>query len=486
MEQQVSNQLQELDALPQPLGDYKPVDQWQAHINALFYGLRGDQQRSFYQTFATADYRLAHALAADYYDKVVARDTRQAEAMATGQQTQPQPVLTVMEWSPGNGALAACFLSHLKQLDKNGTVYPRVRYVLVDSRQDALDYARTHPDLAEHLGQVEILCADVQHLDKVADGTVDRIICNELWNELPTKLLTRKGAEYEEEYLRPNLNERKAASILDWSGFIRAFDGRDIEALKQFPAFLDDVVWEREYRKTEWKDIPFRKTITDFLKRIDDEVLVPVNVGACNSLKEAKRILTPGAIGFSSFDAGTADMKVLNDPEKPCYGQFGGLYSFMVNLALLESIAKHLGIAAVTVETQREFIGSRLGTNVMTLMDLLACHPLAGSRVAPWELDRLTIRTIRALNETYQSPYQRKLEFPLRHDMPQEERDAMQGTLLSLKPNGIPDTVAYLTEEELAEAETALEPLGYEREAIMMSLGAPPSPVEYHHFRFRP
>ena len=133
MEQQVSNQLQELDALPQPLGDYKPVDQWQAHINALFYGLRGDQQRSFYQTFATADYRLAHALAADYYDKVVARDTRQAEATATGQQTQPQPVLTVMEWSPGNGALAACFLSHLKQLDKNGTVYPRVRYVLVDS-----------------------------------------------------------------------------------------------------------------------------------------------------------------------------------------------------------------------------------------------------------------------------------------------------------------------------------------------------------------
>ena len=55
--------LQDADALPQLIGDYKPVDQWQVHINTLFYRFRGDQIRSFYQTFASADYRLAHALA---------------------------------------------------------------------------------------------------------------------------------------------------------------------------------------------------------------------------------------------------------------------------------------------------------------------------------------------------------------------------------------------------------------------------------------
>jgi hypothetical protein len=479
MEQQVANQLQELDALPQPLGDYKPVDHWQAHVNSLFYALRGDQQRNFYQTFASADYRLAHALAVDYFDHVNKREK------TTDRQPSTDAKLTVMEWGPGNGALAACFLSHLKQLDQRGQVYPRVRYVMVDSHQAALDQAKAHPDLAEYLGQVDFLCADVQRLETVPDGSVDRIICNELWNELPTKLLTRKGAEFEEEFLRPNLSERKTAAIKDWSGFVRAFESKDIETLRQFPLFFDDLVWEREYRKVEWKDVPFRKTITEFLKRIDDEVLVPVNVGACNSIKEAKRVLAAGAVGFSSFDAGTADFKVLNDPEKPCYGQFGGLYSFLVNLALLESVAKHLGIAGVTVETQREFIGSRLGTNVMTLMDLLACHPLAASKPEPWELDRLTIQTIRALNETYESPYQRKLEFPLRREMPPEEYDKLQGILLSLKSNGIPDTIAYVTEEELAQAQPALESLGYEREAILMSLGAPPSPVEYHHFVFR-
>ncbi len=65
--------LQDAEALPQLIGDYKPVDQWQVRINTLFYRFRGDQIHSFYQTFASADYRLAHALAADYFEKVVKR-----------------------------------------------------------------------------------------------------------------------------------------------------------------------------------------------------------------------------------------------------------------------------------------------------------------------------------------------------------------------------------------------------------------------------
>ena len=491
MESQLMATVDDPDALPQPLGEYKPVDKWQAHINYLFYQLRGDQQRSFYQTFTSADYRLAHALAADYYEQVLKRDKKAAgkSAKSVGQTESVSNAvrpLIVMEWGPGNGNLAACFLSHVQRLDKAGQVYPRIRYLLVDSQAQALEQARAHPDLAPHLSQVDSLCGEVENLSTIADGSVDRIFTNELWNELTTKLLAKKGADYEEEYLRPNLHERKAAAIGNWSAFVRAFESKDIDQLKQSPPFLDDLIWEREYHKVEWKDIPYRKTITEFLKGIDDEVLVPVNLGACASIKEAKRILAPDAVGFSSFDAGTADLRVLNDPNKPCYGQFGGQYSFMVNLALIQAVAKHLGLSALTLETQREFVGSRLGTNVMTLMDLLACHPMVNAKVQPWELDRLTVQTIRRLNENYDSPYQRNIEFPLRSEMPAEEREAVQGTLLSLKPNGIPDTIAYVTEEELSQAQVALEELGYEREAWLMALGAPPSPVEYYHFSFRP
>src|SRR5512134_3480139 len=192
--------LQDADALPQLIGDYKPVDQWQAHINQLFYRFRGDQIRNFYQTFASADYRLAHALASDYYERVIAREKARgkgSEASGKNENSQtssPSPLaprLTVMEFGPGNGHLAACFLSHLKSLDANGAVYPRIRYVLVDWEQEALDAALKHPGLAAHRDRIEICRATVEQVAGHADGTVDRIICNELWSDLPTKLMSR-------------------------------------------------------------------------------------------------------------------------------------------------------------------------------------------------------------------------------------------------------------------------------------------------------
>jgi hypothetical protein len=471
--------LQDADALPQLIGEYKPLDQWQTHLNQLFYGLRGDKLRSYYQTFASADFRLAHALAADYYERVTKREKAGSRPPSSSDQ------LTILELGPGNGNLAACFLSHLKVLDRQSAIYPRVRYVMVDWEQPVLDAALTHPDLAGHRDRVDTTCGSIEQVAGIADGSVDRIFCNELWNDLPTKLLAKHGSEVEEEYIRPNLSETLHAVIQDWSAFVRAFQSKDLDMLKTFPPFLDELVWEKEYRKVEWKDVSYRKAIVEFLQRIDQDVVVPVNVGAYATLKEVKRLLAPGAIGFSAFDAGTADMNVLNDPEKPCYGQFGGQYSFMINFAMVESVAKHLGMNETRLEPQREFVGRSLNTNAITLMELLATHPSAGPKLQSWEQDRLVLKTIKALNETFESPYRRRLEFPLGTNMPPEERETLGAILRALKENGIPDTVAYLTEEELTHAQKDLEDLGYEHEAIRMALSAPPSPIEYCHFACR-
>ena len=470
------------DALPQLIGEFRPVDEWQMHINQLFYGLRGSRLRDYYQTFAAADYRLAHALAADYFTRVLERELKaKVEVKVKG----AQPVLMVMEWGCGNGNLAACFLSHLKQMDTDRVVYPRLRYVLVDDREAALESARDHPDLAEHLPRVETLCATVANLGSVKDASVDRILCNELWNDLPTKLMLRKDGEVEEEYLRPNLSETKYAAISDWSGFVRAFDAKDLRALAESPPFLEDIIWEKDYRKADWKAVPYRKTITEFLKQIDERVLVPVNLGACSTLKEASRILAPDAVGFSSFDAGTVELKVLNDPEKPLFGQFGGQFSFMVNFALVEAVARHLGVRSVTIEPQQEMVGRSLGTNVVSLMDLLAVHPSA-TRLKPWEQDRLILETIQSVNTVYHSPYQRPIEFPIRPDLPPDERGSLQGILNGLKRDGVPDTIAYLTEDELLASIRELEALGYDRQSIQAALAAPPQPVDYYHLFFRP
>jgi hypothetical protein len=478
--------LQDADALPQLIGEYKPLDQWQTHLNQLFYGLRGDKLRSYYQTYASADFRLGHALAADYYERVTKRDKAgNRQQSRVDRIADDESRLMVLELGVGNGNLAACFLSHLKTLDKQGTIYPRVRYVMVDWQQTVLDGALAHPELAVHREQVETHQGSVEHLAEIAEASVDRIICNELWNDLPTKLLAKHSGEVEEEYLRPNLSESLHTNIQDWPTFVRAFQEIDLATLKTFPSFLDELVWEKEYRKVEWKDAPYRKTIAEFLQSIDQEVLVPVNVGAFATLKEAKRLLAPDAIGFSAFDAGTGDMKVLNDPEKPCYGQFGGQYNFMVNFALIQAVAKHLGIKHTTLESQREFVGRSLNTNVITVMDLLAVHPSAGPKLQVWEQDRLVLQTIKALNETFTSSYRRRIDFPLSTDMPPEERETSNAILRFLKDDGIPDTVAYLTEEELNRAQQDLEAIGYDRDTIRMALNAPPSPIEYCHFACR-
>lgn len=492
------------DALPQLIGEFRPVDEWQMHINQLFYGLRGSRLRDYYQTFAAADYRLAHALAADYFSRVCARE----KAIGNGREAigkkqaglpahSPSPIahrpLIVHEWGCGNGNLAACFLSHLKRMDTGGAVYPRLRYVLVDDREAALQSARDHPDLAEHLPRVETLCATAADLGLVKDATVDRILCNELWNDLPTKLMLRKEGEVEEEYLRPNLNpstwlragESNHAAISDWSAFVRAFDAKDLRALTGSPPFLEDIIWEKDYRRADWKAVPYRKTITEFLKQIDERVLVPVNLGACETVKEARRILAPDAVGFSSFDAGTVELKVLNDPEKPLFGQFGGQYSFMVNFALVEAVAKHLGVRTVAIEPQKEMVGRSLGTNVVSLMDLLAAHPSVAP-LKPWEQDRLILNTIQSLNKVYRSPYQRPIEFPFGPDLPPGERESLQGILNGLKRDGVPDTIAYLTEDELFGSIRELEGLGYDRHSIQAALATPPQPVDYYHLFFRP
>jgi hypothetical protein len=148
-------------------------------------------------------------------------------------------------------------------------------------------------------------------------------------------------------------------------------------------------------------------------------------------------------------------------------------------------VAKQLGITRTAIEPQREFVGRSLNTNVLTLMDLLATHPSAGPTLAPWEQDRLVLKTIKALNGTYESPYRRRFEFPLSTNIPPEERDTLGAILRSLKDNSVPDTVAYLTEEELTRAQRNLEAIGYDSDTIKMALGAPPSPIEYCHFHCR-
>src|SRR2546425_1179404 len=352
----------------------------------------------------------------------------------------------------------------------------------VDDR-DALQAALAHPDLQSHRERVTTLQADAQDLAGVKDGSVHWIHCNELWNELPTKVILRKEGEIVEEQVRPNLSDAKTKEFDDWSAFVRAFEARDIAKLKGCPPFLDEIIWEKDYLPIDWKRVPYRKTLTDFMKQIDELVIVPANFGAFATIKEAQRLLAPGG-RFTSLDAGTSDRAVLASPDKPCYGLYGGQYSFIVNFALCDEVARHVGIKEIAIEPQQEFVSRMFGVNVLTVVDLLTTHPTLG-RLRPWEQDRLLLQTLKALDGGYRSPYHRAIDIPIRAEMPDPQKRELQALLESLPPTGVPDTIAYLSEEEVLGVLPSLEALGFERALVQEILGASPRrDIEYYRFSF--
>jgi len=52
-----------------PLGDFKPADEWQTHVNEIFYGIQGPGIHDHFQTYVSQDHRLAHALAENYFEQ---------------------------------------------------------------------------------------------------------------------------------------------------------------------------------------------------------------------------------------------------------------------------------------------------------------------------------------------------------------------------------------------------------------------------------
>jgi hypothetical protein len=219
------------------------------------------------------------------------------------------------------------------------------------------------------------------------------------------------------------------------------------------------------------------------MKQIDELVIVPANFGAFATIKEAQRLLAPDG-RFTSLDAGTPDKTVLSNPEKPCYGLYGGQYSFIVNFALCDEVARQLGLTEVTVESQREFVSRMLGVTVLTMVDLIEAHPSLG-RLKPWERDRLILKTLKVLDMGYRSPYRRAIDFPIRAEVPDPERKELQAVLESLPPTGVPDTIAYLSEEEVLEVITELEALGFVRARVQETLAVGPRrDIDYYRFSF--
>ena len=95
------------------------------------------------------------------------------------------------------------------------------------------------------------------------------------------------------------------------------------------------------------------------------------------------------------------------------------------------------------------------------------------------------MQTLKALDRGYRSPYHRPIDFPIQAQIPDPQRRELQVLLESLPPTGVPDTIAYLSEEEVLRVLPHLEALGFERIRVQENLEkGPPRDIDYYRFSF--
>ena len=446
------------------LGDFKPSDFWQTHINSIFYGIKGPQIHNHFQTYVSLDHRLAHALANDFYAK------------ARGHHPE-NDIWYLQEWGVGNGNLAACFLSRLREIDSENEVYPFVHYILCDESEEILKGVRSNARLQEHSGKFSTARIHAEQLDCFRPHSVTKIISNEIWDDLSTKVLLKHQGLYYEEYLCPFLE------TLPTEGFLEQFKNRDLAELAQLPNFLDTIHWERDFQRVDLDDWPFAETLKAHAENFKDEIPMPVNTGAFSAIAKAKELLTPMNFGYTSFDYGMKTIQDLNQEGRPYFNLYGGQYTFMVNFPLLEDIGRSIGFTKITREYQNQFVGEDLGSAVISLVDLMQNHPQVAS-MAPWDRDILMLGTLHALNTVYRSPYSGKLNYPAMEGTPKKQRKQIAKLAENLSGRGVPDTVAYVTREEVLAALKPLRKLGYREKDIQSAFQSPPPPVSFVHIQF--
>jgi SAM-dependent MidA family methyltransferase len=452
-----------------PLGDFKPSDEWQTHVNAIFYGTKGPAIHHHFQTYVSRDYRLAHALA----------DAFLKDVQAQGPADSP---LVVQEWGVGNGNLAARFLSRLQSADADQAVYPRIHYTLCDYSEEILKGVRANPNLQAHEGRYFLKQVNAETQDDFEPHSVHKIISNEIWDDLATSVLLKNDGMLYEEYLQPLLPPN--IPNVPMETFVEQFTEKNFDALKNHPPFLEQIVWERSFQRTDISDWPYGAFILKHLERLDDEIPIPINTGAFQTLERAHRMLTENNLGYSSFDYGMLSDHELNWRGRPYYKLYGGQYTSMVNFPLIAEVGQAVGFADVQLEHQHDFVGRSLSENVLSALELVQVHPKI-SRLEPWDADLLMLQTLQALNASYRSPYKGQMDYPAMLGTPKKQRKQIAELAKNLSATGVPDTVAYITESEVTESAGRLKKLGYGERDLKNAFDRSTQPIAFGHMTLR-
>ena len=97
----------------------------------------------------------------------------------------------------------------------------------------------------------------------------------------------------------------------------------------------------------------------------------------------------------------------------------------------------------------------------------------------PWDRDILMLKTLHALNKVYKSPYQSKMKYTVMEETPIVSRQQIAELVDKLNTNGVPDTVAYVSEKEVKQVSADLAKLGYDERGYTSLFQGSVEPISF-------
>ena len=171
-------------------------------------------------------------------------------------------------------------------------------------------------------------------------------------------------------------------------------------------------------------------------------------------------------------------MRELNFSGRPYFNLYGGQYTFMVNFELLCDWAKAEGFSSIEKDYQHYYVGKHLKDKVISLVELLQSHHKVQT-MDFWDRDILMLKTLNALNKVYKSNYHYRMKYSSMDGTPSNQRQQIKELTDKLSANGVPDTVAYISEKEVMQVSVDLSKLGYREQEYSSLFQKPTEPISF-------
>jgi len=89
------------------------------------------------------------------------------------------------------------------------------------------------------------------------------------------------------------------------------------------------------------------------------------------------------------------------------------------------------------------------------------------------------LETLNALNKVYKSHYQSRMKYTSMEGTPSSQQQQIKKLVGQLNIDGVPDTVAYVTEKEVRQVSSDLALLGYHDQRYIPLFQGPTEPISF-------